>query len=235
MTPETVMIFAAGRGARLGSLTETVPKPLISVSGQTMLDRALALVDAAGISRKVVNTCYLGHLIAEHLSGRQDITILCENGNALETGGGLKNARPFLGAAPVFTLNPDGIWTGGNPLLQLRDLWRPEKMGALLTLVPLEKVPEQHGAGDFQMDESGRIRRFHGGAGPVFIYTGAQIISPEITSCVPDDRFSLNILWDLLIAKGRLFGCVHPGGWADMGTFEGLSRAKTLLREGKNV
>jgi len=229
------MIFAAGRGVRLGPLTEAMPKPLISVFGQTMLDRALALVDAAGISHKVINTCYLGHLIAEHLSGRQDITILREKGDALETGGGLKNARPFLGAAPVFTLNPDAIWTGANPLMQLRDLWRPEKMGALLSLVPLEQVPEQHGAGDFQMDKNGRIRRFHGGDGPVFIYTGAQIIDPGITSSVPDNRFSLNVLWDLLIAKGRLFGCVHPGGWADMGTLKGLSRAETLLREGNNV
>ena len=46
--------------------------------------------------------------------------------------------------------------------------------------------------------------------------------------------FSLNILWDRIIAKGRAFGVQHAGGWCDVGRPEGIAEAETLL-EANNV
>ncbi len=60
-----------------------------------------------------------------HLAPRQDVQCIVERDEILETGGGLRNALPLLGDGPVFTLNTDAVWTGENPLLQLRNAWDP--------------------------------------------------------------------------------------------------------------
>ncbi|MTE00678.1 NTP transferase domain-containing protein [Paracoccus sp. YIM 132242] len=216
------MIFAAGLGTRMRPLTDTCPKPLIPVAGRTLLDRALDLGRDAGAGRIVVNTHYLGNRIAAHLAG-QDVAISDEPGTILDTGGGLRQALPLLGQGPVMTLNPDVVWTGPNPLTALNAAWR-EDMEALLMLVPLARATARQGAGDFAMDTQGRISRWGD-----HVYGGAQIIRPDRLAQIPDRVFSLNHLWDLLIADGRAHGIVHPGGWCDVGYPDAIPLAERML------
>ena len=70
------MLFAAGFGSRMQPLTADLPKPLISVAGQSLLDRTLELAKAGGISKIVVNTHYLGHKIQDHLKRKIPILSL---------------------------------------------------------------------------------------------------------------------------------------------------------------
>jgi len=49
------MIFAAGRGTRLGALGENIPKALIEIGDLTMLERTARSLVAAGAQRIVVN------------------------------------------------------------------------------------------------------------------------------------------------------------------------------------
>ncbi len=65
--PDALMLFAAGRGTRMAPLTDRLPKPLIAVGGQPLLDRALDLARAGGAARIVVNTHHLGDQIRQHL------------------------------------------------------------------------------------------------------------------------------------------------------------------------
>jgi NDP-sugar pyrophosphorylase family protein len=116
------MLFAAGFGTRMGALTANRPKPLISVAGRPLIDHALAVADAAGVTDTVVNLHYLGDQITDHLQGR-NLAFSWEREQILETGGGLKQALPQLGAGPVLTLNTDAVWTGKNPLSQLLQAW----------------------------------------------------------------------------------------------------------------
>jgi MurNAc alpha-1-phosphate uridylyltransferase len=217
-----LMIFAAGLGTRMRPLTETRPKPLIEIGGQTLLDRALNLGRASKATPIVVNSHYLGDQISIHLAG-QDVAISEERDVILDTGGGLRKALPLLGAGPVMTLNPDVVWTGPNPLSALTAAWRDD-MDALLMLVPLDRATARVGAGDFALDGQGRISRKGG-----FVYAGAQIIRPDRLSEIPDQVFSLNRLWDLMIAEGRAYGVIHPGGWCDVGYPEAIPLAEALL------
>ncbi len=222
--PGAILLFAAGFGTRMGDLTRTRPKPLIEVAGRPLIDHALALADTAGIARKVVNAHYLADQIAAHLAARPDIAVSLEAPDILDTGGGLRHALPLLAADPVFTLNTDAAWTGPNPLATLAGAWDAGRMDALLLLVPPERAHGHGGAGDFEMGADGALTR---GAGAV--YTGAQIIAADALDGLPDGPVSLNAAWDALIARGRLFGALHSGGWCDVGHPGGIAAAEAML------
>lgn len=218
MTPRAVMIFAAGLGTRMGPLTRDRPKPLIPVAGRPLIDHALAL--ASGL-RRVVNLHYRGDMLRAHLEGT-GVLLSDESERLLETGGGLKRALPLLGD-PVFTLNSDAVWTGPNPLAALAAAWDGARMEALLMLLRPGAATGHAGAGDFTLS-GGRLSR-----GPGLVYSGAQIIRAAPVDAVPEDVFSLNRVWDGMIARGTLYGIVHDGGWCDVGRPDSIPLAETLL------
>ena len=221
------MLFAAGFGTRMGALTAERPKPLLTVGGQTLIDHALDIADAAGIQNKVVNLHYHGDQIARHLAHRVGISLSWERADILETGGGLRAALPLLGKGPVYTLNPDVVWAGLNPLTQLRDAWNPIAMDALLLLLPVKSVRGRVGPADFALAPDGRITR--AGSTGQHLYIGAQIIRTGGLAAIPDVAFSVNRLWDQMIADNRAYGLIYPGDWCDVGTPQGLIDAEILL------
>lgn len=226
--PDTVMIFAAGFGTRMGALTRDCPKPLIEVAGKPLFDHALALVQDIAPRRIVANTHYRANRMEAHLAAR-GVIASPEPGEILDTGGGLKAALPLLGAGPVFTLNPDVVWRGPNPLRLLRAAWDPTRMDALLLCVAPDRARGRQGGGDFDVDDSGRARR-----GSDLIYGGAQILRTDGLADIADRVFSLNLLWDRMIGAGRLYLLEYPGTWCDVGRPEGIAMAEALL-EGCDV
>ena len=225
MTPRALMVFAAGFGTRMGALVADRPKPLIPVAGRALLDHALAQADGQGVTDIVVNAHYLSGQVQAHLRGRQGVQVVVED-PILETGGGLRAALPLLGPGPVFTLNSDAVWTGPSALETLRRAWDPERMEALLLVVPAARALGHPGR-DFVLGAEGRLTR---GAG--WAYTGAQIVNPARLGDVAEDVFSLNRLWDMAAAEGRLFGVEHPGLWADVGRPENIAQAEKMLEQG---
>jgi MurNAc alpha-1-phosphate uridylyltransferase len=222
-----LMIFAAGFGTRMGALTADRPKPLIPVAGRPLIDHTLDQASGAGAGRVVVNTHYRAAQLAAHLAGTGAL-ISHEAGEILETGGGLKAALPLLGPGPVAVLNSDGIWTGANPLVELAAGWDGSRMETLLLLLPVDQTIGHGAKGDFRLS-GGRIAR--GSGGEDHVYIGAAIIDPARTSAIEETAFSLNRVWDQMIAAGTAFGLVHRGGWCDVGHPEGILAAERLLQE----
>lgn len=218
-----LMVFAAGKGTRMAPLTDVTPKPLIAVGGQTLLDRALVLARQAGAGPVVVNIHHLGQQIRDHIAG-QDIVVSDESDLLLETGGGLRKALPLLGPGPVITMNPDVVWTGPNPLPPLLAAWDDARMDALLMLVPISRAHGRTGGGDFSLDPGNRLIR----KGDL-VYGGVQIIRPDRLAEIDAQVFSLNRLWDLMIAEGRAFGLIHAGEWCDVGRPDCIPLAEALL------
>lgn len=220
------MLFAAGFGTRMGALTQDRPKPLIPVAGRPLVDHALALAEAAGIGTKVMNLHYRGEQLAAHVAGR-GVALSWERPQILDTGGGLRAALPLLGPGPVLLLNTDAVWTGANPLSELLAGWDAARMDGLLLLLPGPLATGRSGPDDFLRDGQGRLARAMGQAGDV--YLGAQILRTELLADIPEPVFSLNRIWDRMIAKGRLFGLQHQGGWADVGHPEGIELAEAMV------
>ena len=224
--PLPLMIFAAGFGTRMRALTAARPKPLIPVLGRPLIDRALDLAREAGCAPVVANTHYLGQMIAEHLSGT-GVLISDETGLILETGGGLKKALPLLPGPAVMTLNPDAVWRGPNPLALLRAAWDPQRMDALLLVQDAARVRGRGAKADFVLAPDGRIERAAGRGG--VLYLGAQVVKTAPVADRPEQVFSLNAVWDGIIAAGRAYGLPYAGDWCDVGSPEGLAAAETML------
>ncbi len=235
MPPDTAMIFAAGLGTRMGALTANKPKPMILVNGKPLVDHALDVANGSGISNIVINTHYLPEELEEHLSAKKNVAVVREEPELLETGGGIKNALPILGDAPILTLNADAIWTGKNPFTTLITMWRPKRMDALLLLIPRENAQEHQGVGDFFLDTSDRLSRRGTRKSAPFVYSGAQIIKTSALRFISQKKFSLNILWDKMLETESAFGAVHMGGWVDVGRPEGIAVAEAELRRSGNV
>ena len=135
--PDELMLFAAGFGSRMQPLTVDLPKPLILVAEESLLDRTLTLATAGGITKTVVNTHYLGDKIAKHLENYPAQVV--HEPNILDTGGGLKNASKFFNGPVIFTSNSDAIWSGPNPFSYLFQNWRDD-CDALLLCAPISQV-----------------------------------------------------------------------------------------------
>lgn len=223
--PNSVMIFAAGRGTRMGALTQTMPKPLIPVAGKPLIDHALTLVDDSPIERTIVNLHHLGDQLIDHLADR-NVVFSHEAAQLLETGGGLKKALTLLNQDDIVTLNSDAVWAGPNPIQAVLDAWDPDRMDALLVLIAPQNAVGHKGKGDFLLAPDGLLHR---GAG--LTYTGCQIIKTEPVANVTEDVFSLNLVWDRLLAGNRVYGIEYAGQWCDVGHPEGITLAETMLRD----
>ena len=221
--PTSAMIFAAGFGTRMGNATQSAPKPMLPLGKGPMVDHIIDALKEARITHIVANTHYRPDQIAPHLKHR-GVTVVHESPDILETGGGLRNALPALGAGPVVTANSDAIWLGPNPITALLDAWQ-DHMQALLLLVPLTRAHATGPLGDFSL-EHGVISR----NGPLR-YTGAQIIRTDRLNEIPDSVFSLNAYWNLLAADGDLHGLVYEGAWCEAGDPAGLALAERLLTD----
>lgn len=250
--PAAAMVLAAGLGTRMRPLTDTRPKPLIKVNGKALIDYSLDLFADAGVSKAVVNVHYLADQIEAHVANRQEpqIIISDERDELLETGGGLLKARDALvekqgdgqrEKRPVFCTNTDAFLLSEageaafpdpltSPCGRLASHWDDARMDALLLLVPHAMASGISSKGDFDMRNDNSIE-FRQGESAEYIFTGLQLISPRLFEGFAVEPFSTKLMWEKAIAKGRLFGLVHPGRWMHVGDPQGLDEAEAYFRK----
>jgi len=230
--PRTAMVLAAGLGTRMRPLTNDRPKALVEVGGRALIDHVLDRLAQAGVQDAVVNVHWFADRLEAHLADRTAprITISDERAELLETGGGLKKARPLLGDDPVFVANIDSVWIDrGDALAELTRLWDPSRMDAALLLARREGSIGFEGDGDFFLAEDGRLT-FRGDASSApFAYMGVHITRPGYADAGPDGPFSLSPLWRRSAAEGRLFGCVLDGDWMHVGDPQARNQAEARL------
>jgi len=215
--PKTAMVLAAGLGTRLKPLTDARPKALVEVGGKPLIDHALDRLAAVGVERAVVNVHAFADQLEAHLATRAQpkITVSDERAAALETGGGLKKAIPFLGAGPVWVSNIDTVALGGGAaaLEALARAWAPETMDVLLLLAPTRTSLGFHDSGDVFLEPDGRVRFKAPGETAPSLYVGVHITDPAIVADGPAGPFSLLGIWKALAARGRVFGLSPEGLW----------------------
>lgn len=94
------VVLAAGRGTRMGSMTQEVPKPMLPVQGRPMLEHILERLAVAGIEQFLVVAGYQHEAIESYFSKWRLPIQFCIQQPVNGTGSAALLARNFAGDEP---------------------------------------------------------------------------------------------------------------------------------------
>ena len=204
------MILAAGFGKRIHPLTLKHPKPLLKIGNKTLLSNALKFLELLEIKQAVINVHYLGEQIVDYINRNQfnlTINIVKEKVKILNTGGGVLNAIQYFSNEPFLIINPDTIWNS-HYLKALKSMeksfFENKKSKCSLLVVNKKKSFDESFKGDFNLENYLISRKDKNKLN--YIYTGMQIIKPEVFNGLSEEVFSINRIWDKLIQSNELYG-----------------------------
>jgi MurNAc alpha-1-phosphate uridylyltransferase len=213
-------------------LTLTTPKPLLRLAGRPILAHALDRVQAAGVTKIIVNAHHLAAQISDFLRDYPGV-VLAREDELLETGGAITAmlAKKLLPQAPFYVLNGDTFWVDGptDTLGRLAAAFMPAEMDAMLLLARAAGAVAETGRGDFLWPRDGTLKRREERDVAPFLYAGVQIVSPGLFANPPAPAFSMNVLWDRALAANRLGAIIHDGVWFHLSTPDDLERADAVL------
>jgi N-acetyl-alpha-D-muramate 1-phosphate uridylyltransferase len=216
-------------------LTDRMPKPLVEVAGQPLLDHVLDKLAVAGVAEAVINVHYLPDQIIDHVASRTRprVIISDERDRVLGTGGGVVKALPLLDDRPFFLLNADTMWIDGvrSNLARLAEAFDPARMDILLLMAPTASSIGYTGRGDYSMLPDGALRKRREHQVVPFVYAGAAIMSPSIFAGAPNGEFSLTKMFDAANEQERLFGLRLDGVWMHVGTPDAVQAAEEAFSE----
>jgi MurNAc alpha-1-phosphate uridylyltransferase len=225
------MILAAGRGERMRPLTDTCPKPLLPVRGRPLIVWQILNLVRAGITDIVINHAHLGRMIEDALGDGAQFGAQIRyspEAEALETAGGIAQARHLLGEEPFLALSGDiycphfdfeqvldtlkdvDMW--GNP-------WPPgQRDMAWLYLV---KNPAHHPQGDFALHNFSLANQ----GDSLWTFANIGVYRPEMFDGIaPGTHAKLGPLLHEYADRGLLGGEVYRGQWINVGTVEQLAQ-----------
>ena len=218
------MILAAGRGERLRPLTDTIPKALVEVAGESLLERHLRMLARAGIKNVVINLDWLGEQIIDRIGEGQrfglQVTYSPEFDGVLETAGGIQRALPMLGSEPFWVVNAD-VYTD-------MDLPEIHLAGDHLAHTLLVPTPEFKDHGDFDLKNGELVN----GEQPQLTFSGIAFYRPEFFQHMAPGRAPLAPLLRHGAELAQISASMLDGVWEDIGTPDRLERVRRQL-EGK--
>ncbi len=241
------LILAAGLGTRLRPLTDVVPKALIPVGGKPMLERIIVQLKESGFTDITLNIHYLGDQILDFLHAHENfgttIHISDERKELLDTGGGIRKARPFLdGNEPFLVYNAD-ILSDVN----LTALYQHHKAShTQATLLVSKRKTSRYLLLDNSLRLNGWINKTTGEVNPADVtpsqeglnewaFGGIHVISPTLFQYMKDEKwngkFSIISFYLSICREVPIEGYpLQNSQWFDIGKPETLALAEKSLR-----
>lgn len=239
------MIFAAGLGTRLRPLTDHMPKALVSVAGKPMLEHVIQNLKAAGFTEITINIHHFGQQIIDFVQAHQQfgitIHISDERGELLDTGGGIKKARPFLDGNEPFLVHNADILTD----VDLTKLYRYHtENSADATLLVSRRNTSRYLLFDDDNRLKGWINKSTGEVKPQgfsyqqaslqeLAFGGVHVISPRLFHLLESDqwqgKFSIIPFYLSICREAHIQGFTSQGyRWFDIGKPDTLKEASLV-------
>lgn len=226
-------ILAAGLGTRLRPLTDTRPKALVELCGQTLLERTIHKLEDAGVDRIVVNVHHFADMVELFVRDRQwkcPIVISDERQLLLDTGGALRHAAPlFSGTGPVLVHNVDVV--SDIDLHALEEAHRHS--GNLVTLCVSRRDTKRElvfSAEGLLLGRKGEVEEPSGAM--TLAFSGVSMVDPHLFSLLPHraDPFPIIPVYIALSPANRIGAYVHSAEhWFDVGKPDTLEKARLWI------
>lgn len=214
------MILAAGRGMRMGVLSNTTPKPLLKIRDKALIEIQLNKLIDAGFNDFLINVSYLYEQIIDFVTtkfeNKVSLTFSIET-EPLETAGGIINALDFFDDNPFLVTNSD-IFTDFK-YEEIIKYQLKNGMMAHLIFVPNPNFKDQ---GDFGLaNELVNLNKD-------LTFSGIGIYTKQMfTEYVKGEKIQLKTVLENNIKKNRITGSLFKGYWSDVGTPERLKYENT--------
>ncbi len=250
-------LLAAGYGTRLRPLTDSLPKPMVSLCGKPLIGWNLELISKLGVKRVVVNTHYLKDLLEEYLGDGSTWgleIVLSSESELLDTGGGLKKAWNLFSSSKILSWNSDvfidpqfGVSpaSGSSDYESLLEISSDLNKSPLITiLVRSDSDATIRRYGSIGLSAEGRVVEFLGTRyvdKPVMrrvMFTGISVISKGIDTYLEKNKSIFSLTRDLFpqilhdsadTEKGGIWASFCNCYWNDIGTIDRLSEASKQI------
>lgn len=225
------MILAAGLGSRLGELTKDIPKPLIDINGQPLMDIILKKLRQAYVTDVMANTYYL----ADQIIDRYKDSCFGLNFNWIKeeelsgTAGGLKKCQAFFEDCNNFYVIPgDALFNVDLENLMAFHESRCKVASILLKNVSLDQVSnfgvviaKDDLVEDFQEKPSAKEAK------STLVSTGIYAFNKRIFDYIPENTFYdfAKDVFPVLVKEKQLCCLETQGYWNDIGTIRNYKRA----------
>ena len=222
-----VVVLAGGVGSRLRPWTTSVPKPLLPVLDQTLLEHVVRSLPSDMVDEVVVAGGYRVDQIKAHFQAADapfDVRIVPED-EPLGTGGALGNCRDVV-SGTFACFNGDII--SSLDATKVLDMHR--KNGSVGTL-GLWEVDDPTRFGIVGLGEDNRISRFKEKPTPEEVFSnlinaGSYIFNDDVFDWMPRGKHSIERdVFPKLAAEGLLSGVPFEGYFIDAGTPDAWNQA----------
>ena len=216
-----VVIMAGGKGTRLRPLTNVLPKPLIPIGEQTMMEDIMDRFVECGCQNFYVSVNYMADFMRHYFDNfsKHDYHIeYFQEDKPLGTAGSLHLLKGKINDT-FFVSNCDSILD--EDYGEIFKYHRDNKNE--ITVVSVMKsiyIPY----GTLQTGEGGLLTSIQEKPELTFqINTGMYILEPHLLKEIPSDRvYHITYMIDKLVKEGRRVGVypVNEGSWTDIGNWD---------------
>lgn len=217
------VILVGGFGTRLRPLTLSVPKPLLPVGNVPIVQRILAALEHAGVTRAVLALGFKPEpFLAAFPDGRCGgiELVYAVEPEPLDTAGAIAFAARHAGISSTFVVANGDILTGLD-ISRVVDFHRVSGAEGTLHLVPVDD-PSQFGV--VETDATGRVLRFVEKPAPGEsisrnVNAGTYVLEPSVIDRVPvGGKLSIErVVFPEMVATSSLFAIATDDAWVDTG------------------
>jgi len=209
------LIMAAGRGLRMMPLTDSIPKPMVSFDGSTLISKGIDFLKK-NIENIHITVGYKGNIVADHVTQIGVNTIF--NTDGYGNGWWIYNTLIKNLDEPVLVLTCDNIVELDIDILTT-EYHSYNSPPCLIVPVPPVKGLD----GDFIFADKNVVTELSRTKSSSIYCSGIQIINPAAINRLTHPTDNFYSIWNELIAQKKLYcSNVYPSKWTAIDTMDQL-------------